>query len=188
MKAKSPGQSALLLLDVIQVLNKSKIPYAVIGAFAASFYGVVRASLDADVIIFFEDKTGIEQLCATFKKRKLRINYRRGDFNDPVRGVINIQDSFKNSVDLLTGIRGMSNDVFGRVKKARFMGRSIKVISKEDFIAMKIFAGSPKDIQDAIGVLDVSGEKINLSVLKKLTKGYGRAYVKTIEKIFRERL
>lgn len=48
MKINKSGQSALLLLNVIQVLNKLQVPYAIIGAFAASYYGVVRASLDAD--------------------------------------------------------------------------------------------------------------------------------------------
>ena len=51
MKATGPGQSTLLLLDVVKVLNKYQISYAVIGALAASFYGVVRASLDADAVI-----------------------------------------------------------------------------------------------------------------------------------------
>ncbi len=37
MRTNSPGQSVLLLLDVIQILNKLKVPYAIIGAFAASF-------------------------------------------------------------------------------------------------------------------------------------------------------
>lgn len=51
MRTTAYGQSTLLLLDVIEFLNKKKISYAIIGAFAASFYGVVRASLDADAVI-----------------------------------------------------------------------------------------------------------------------------------------
>ena len=51
MRAKGPGQSALLLLDVIGVLNALRVPYAIVGAMAASFYGVVRASLDADAVV-----------------------------------------------------------------------------------------------------------------------------------------
>ena len=51
MKAKGPGQSAIVLLNVIDILNKLRIPYAVIGAFAASFHGIVRGTLDADALI-----------------------------------------------------------------------------------------------------------------------------------------
>jgi len=51
MKSHGPGQSPLLLLDVIDILNKLNIPYAVVGALAASFYGTIRAGMDADAII-----------------------------------------------------------------------------------------------------------------------------------------
>ena len=42
MKINGPGESSLLLLKVIKVLEKIKIPYAIVGAFAVSFYGLVR--------------------------------------------------------------------------------------------------------------------------------------------------
>ena len=38
MRASGPGQSALLLLDVIGILISEKIEYAVVGAMAASVY------------------------------------------------------------------------------------------------------------------------------------------------------
>ena len=53
MKANGPGESSLLLLDVIKQLDVCAVPYLVVGAFAASFYGAVRASLDADSVISF---------------------------------------------------------------------------------------------------------------------------------------
>ena len=79
----------------------------------------------------------------------------------------------------------MRNDVFERVEKTRFMDSPIKVVSREDFIAMKIFAGSPKDIQDVIGVLGVSTGKIDLPLLKSLTADYGEACVKTLAKLLK---
>ena len=42
MKISGPGESSLLLLKIVKLLNKLNIPYAVVGAFAASFYGLVR--------------------------------------------------------------------------------------------------------------------------------------------------
>ena len=73
MKINGPGESSLLLLKVIKLLDKLRIPYAVVGAFAASYYGLVRASLDADAII---SVTGHEeklvQLSASLKKAQER--------------------------------------------------------------------------------------------------------------------
>ncbi len=41
MRAIRAGQSALLLLDAVDVLAARKIPYAVIGAMIASVHGIL---------------------------------------------------------------------------------------------------------------------------------------------------
>jgi hypothetical protein len=51
MRTNRSGESALLLLDVVDLLAVQKIEYAVIGALAASVHGAVRASMDADVVL-----------------------------------------------------------------------------------------------------------------------------------------
>ena len=89
MKIKGPGESSLLLLKVIKILEKCRIPYVIVGAFAASFYGVVRASLDVDAVISV-DKNNEKQnlLPALLKKIGLKVTLRRGDHKDPVLGVL----------------------------------------------------------------------------------------------------
>ena len=174
MRAKGPGQSVLLLLDVLDVLNKLHVPYAIIGAFAASFYGAVRASMDADAMISLrQGQMDVKTLIAQLQETGLKIAYRKGDFNDPIGALINIEDSFHNRVDLLMNIRGTQEIVFSRTVKADFMGTQIQLIGIEDFIALKVFAGSPKDINDVIGVLQVSYDQINLALLKQVVRNYG---------------
>lgn len=56
MRTDSAGQSALLLLDAVDILIHEKVAYAVIGAMAASVHGVVRASLDADAVLALSPK------------------------------------------------------------------------------------------------------------------------------------
>lgn len=80
----------------------------------------------------------------------------------------------------------MKEKAFDRVKSTVFMGRSVKIIGPEDLIAMKVFAGSPKDIQDVRGVLDISAGQINLPLLKKLTALYGSVYLKKLNKILKD--
>lgn len=55
MKARGPGESALLLLDVVAVLTKAGTAYAVIGAMAAAVHGAIRATTDADAADVLED-------------------------------------------------------------------------------------------------------------------------------------
>jgi predicted nucleotidyltransferase len=186
MRTTAPGQSALLLLDVISRLVERRISYAIIGAFAASFYGWVRASLDADAVVSIRTAEDIAHLCRDLRAQGLNVEHRKGDFDDPVAAVINIQDTFHNRVDLLMGIRGMTQELFDRAQEAQFMDSSIKIVSLEDFIALKIFAGSPRDIQDVMGVLEVSHEKINEGLLKKLASQYGNECAEKLKQLLKE--
>jgi hypothetical protein len=186
MRTTAYGQSTLLLLDVIEFLNKRNIAYAIIGAFAASFYGVIRASLDADAVISILTPQDTADFCLNLKSLGLNAVYRKGDGEDPIAGVINIEDHFLNRVDLLMGIRGMKQETFFRCQEAQFMGVSIKIVSIEDFIALKIFAGSPKDIGDVMGVMAVSGEKIDSNSLKEITSQFGPGCLQKLQSILKD--
>lgn len=182
MRAKSYGQSALLLLDVVDILNKHKIPYAIIGAMAASFYGVVRASLDADAIISLKNKTSmIDKLKVNLKKARLKVIVKLGDHEDPLDGLILIEDDFGNQVDLILGIKGMDEGAFKRIRKVKFQNKNIFIIGIEDFLAMKVFAGSSRDINDVLGALEVSYKDIDQKLLKKLTLNYGEGAFETLK-------
>jgi predicted nucleotidyltransferase len=184
MKAKKSGQSVLLFLNIADILSKEKVPYAVVGAFAASFYGVIRGSMDVDVIISLTASAlKVQDLVNIFHQSALRCDYRQGDYQDPLLGVIKIRDKYGNQVDLITGIKGMDEDVFGRTIAVSFLKHKICLIGIEDFIAMKIFAGSPKDIEDATGVLKVSRQNINVSLLRKLTQKYGSREARALESL-----
>jgi hypothetical protein len=51
MRAARSGESALLLLDVVELLADEDVDYAVVGAMAATFHGAMRASRDADMVL-----------------------------------------------------------------------------------------------------------------------------------------
>jgi len=188
MRTTGPGQSALLLLDAIDCLKALRIPYAIIGAVAASFHGVVRASLDADALISLPaNHADVAALSAALQQAGLTSTYRRGDAHDPIGAVLSAEDRFHNRVDLLMGIRGMTEAVFARTMEAEFMKARIRVVGLEDFIAMKILAGGPKDLSDVAGVLRVSFERLNRPLLNTLVQPYGKDAVRTLESLLRGR-
>lgn len=187
MRAKGPGQAAIFLLDVVGVLDRLKISYAIVGALAASFYGIVRASMDADAVISFQgSKADHKLLVSELMRAGFDAAWRQGDVGDPVTGIINVEDCYHNRVDLLMGIRGMKTDIFLRTVDCAFLGSRIRIVSVEDFIAMKIFAGGPRDIEDVKGALKVSAEKIDLFLLKELTLNYGKRELKMLQTILKE--
>ena len=55
MRVDGPSQPARLLLDVVDVLDESQVPYAVIGAFAVACYGVPRYTGDADGVAWLKE-------------------------------------------------------------------------------------------------------------------------------------
>ena len=179
MRTTQPGQSALLLLDAVVIFKKNHTDYAVIGAMAASFYGAVRASVDADAV-FSVTAQSLKALENEFKKAGFHVELRRGGPEDPIPALLALSDGFGNRVDLLTGIRGMDPTAFARAVETPFEGDRIRIIGLEDFIAMKVFAGSPKDLEDARQTLTVSGSSLDHSLLQQVTRRYGKNALKIL--------
>ncbi len=184
MTTTGPGQSALLLLDAVSLLTSDGIDYAVIGALAASVHGVVRASIDADAVLSINTPR-LRQLEKRFADAGYEVQLREGDFDDPVPAVLVITDSHGNRVDFLGGVRGLEAAAFSRSITVPFQGRSLRVIGLEDLIAMKIFAGAPKDLNDAGAAIQVAGDALDLDLLRRLAKGYGRTTAETLEKMLK---
>lgn len=182
MRTTGPGQSARLLLDAVDILSRENIRYAVIGAMAASVHGIVRASLDADVVLSSSlDK--LRQLQVQFQLDGLNTELRRGAADDPIPALLTINDKFGNRVDLLAGIRGLEVESFSRSIDVPFQGTVLRVIGKEDFIAMKVFAGGPLDLDDAKHAIALAGNSIDLPLLRRLTQQYGAEASKSFEKL-----
>ena len=98
MRTSGAGQSALLLLDVVELLDDEKVNYAVVGAMAASVHGVVRASFDADAVLMLT----VQQAPELEKKLVLagfNTQLRRGDSTDPIPALLSLTDAFRNRVD-----------------------------------------------------------------------------------------
>lgn len=175
MRTTAHGQSALLMLDAIEVLNALRVPYAIVGAVAASYHGVVRASMDADVVVSLRaGRVDIAALTECLEQAGFKATYRPGELRDPVGAIIWAEDRFGNRVDLLMDIRGMSDAAFSRAVDAELKKTAVRMIGLEDFIAMKLYAGGPQDVSDANRAFAVSLETLNLAVLKKLVHPYGK--------------
>ena len=67
-----------------------------------------------------------------------------------------------------------------------FEGTALRVIGQEDFIAMKAFAGGPQDLVDAVNAVGIAGESLDVDLVKRLAKRYGREAVSNLEKILGE--
>ena len=148
MRTNKGGQSALLLLDVVEVLRREKVDYAVIGAFALAVLGVVRATTDVDALLF-TTRNRLAKLEKAFKRAGFGTELRIAEADDPVSGMLVLSDDFRNHVKLLGGVRNMDPEIFSRALEIKFRDATLCVVGREDFIAMKCFAGGPQDLLDA---------------------------------------
>ena len=182
MRTARAGQSALLLLDVLEVLRREKIEYLVIGAFALSAHGVVRASTDVDALLSISQPR-LAKLRGIFEKAHFEATLRRGDADDPIPSMLVLNDSHGNQVDLLGGLRGLDPKVFSRAVEIPFLGQALRVVGREDFIAMKCFAGGPQDFVDARAAYQAAEGPVDLDLLRAVTRRFGRDAADRLEEI-----
>jgi hypothetical protein len=180
MRAKEPGQSLLLMLDFADALTARQIKYAVIGAVAAAVHGAVRASLDADAIVAIPIPEA-QRLRGEFEASGLNAQLRMGDAEDPVAALMAVSDAFGNRVDLVMGLRGMDPGLYARASQVRLSEASLQVVGREDFIAMKVFAGGPQDISDASLAIAANPQSLDLELLRRLALRFGRSTALTLE-------
>lgn len=183
MRARGPGQSALLLLDVAAILTKQEVDYAVIGAMAASVHGSIRATTDADALAAVT-VSRLAKLEKAFKRAGFETDLRRGDPDDPIPALLAIVDEHGNRVELLAGLRGLDPAAFARCITVPFAGTTVRVIGREDFIAMKCFAGGPQDLADARRVLESNDQPLDIDLVRRIARRFGRPAADNLEKLF----
>lgn len=173
MRTRQPGQSALLFLDVVEILQREKVDYAVIGAFALSVHGEIRGTMDVDAVLFTSPRK-LTGLRTAFESAGFAAELRRGDQDDPIPAMLLLRDAHGNRVELLGGLRGMDPEVFSRTVEVPFLGVTLRIVGREDFIAMKCFAGGPQDMVDARSAYRSAQGPVNLDLLRTVTRRFGR--------------
>lgn len=180
MRASAPGQSALLMADVAESLARRGVRYAVIGAMAAAVHGVVRASLDADAIVALQVREA-QALRQSLLEEGYDVSLRTGDVDDPIPGLLEIKDRHGNRVDLLLGLRGMDPGLLNRTRQVGLGETVLAIVGREDFIAMKAFAGGPVDLADARAVIDLDRRSLDVELLRRLAQRFGSDAARIVE-------
>lgn len=133
--------------ELLELLDKNKVEYLVVGAFALGFYGNPRTTGDIDIWVN-NTKENAKKIIKTFDEFGISsLGYTEQDFlvKDTIIqiGVIPVR------IDFLTSISGVDfNEAYNRKEEIIIDGILVKYLSKEDFIKNKKASGRAKDLAD----------------------------------------
>ena len=125
--------------------------YAVGGAVAVAARGVPRTTADFD--FFTADARVFDSgLWAELQKDDIPVEIRKGDFDDPLAGVVRI--GREHEVDVVVGKWKWELAIIERAEPVDIEGAMMPVPLTGDLILLKVVAGGRPDVIDAMNLLD----------------------------------
>lgn len=84
-------------------------------------------------------------------------------------------------MDLLLGLRGMEPELMNRTRQIRLADATLEIVGREEFIAMKSFAGGLVGLADAQAVIEMDRGSLDLELLRRLGQRFGRDAAHAVE-------
>ncbi len=145
----------MFIHDVCAALDNAKIPYAIVGGYAVALHGALRGTIDIDIAIRWTQKN-LEKVERAFKKLGL-VSLLPIDSNS----LFHFRDEYiqkrhliawnfydpSNPVNQVDVIINYDLKNAGTKTIYTYSGK-VRVLSREDLIAMKKAAGRPQDLED----------------------------------------
>lgn len=170
-----------LLVHIVTILRKLRIPYVVTGGIAVLVWGRPRFTADIDIIIELHKSN------AMLLDRALRLLNKSGYLDrDTMMEAIDRHGEF-NYIDGNTGVKVdfwviKENDVFDkkRLKRKRIktiMGKKVYFTSPEDLMLIKLkwhaMARSSKQWEDVLSIIQISGSRLDWNYLRETARRLG---------------
>jgi hypothetical protein len=146
-----------LLPRIAAYLRDRNVPCALIGGDALAVHGVPRATLDQDLLAV--DASVLDAATwADLSDPSLDIDIRRGDADDPLRGVVRITSSqVERPLDLVVGRYQWQERAIARATLVTLdEDVAVPVVQARDLILLKLYAGGPQDAWDIQRLLAAS--------------------------------
>ena len=145
------------MIDFIRLLKKNKVRYVLVGGFAVIYYGYIRTTQDIDILVLPTAENAERMLAALKQFGFGSAGFTRAVFEK--EGTAVHLGAEPNRIDILTSLKGVSNaSVFSNLKKIRYKGISLNVISFRDLVKCKKHSSRLKDRADA-EMLEKTSEK-----------------------------
>lgn len=159
------------LFQFIDPLERSQVPYAVVGSVAASLYGEPRATNDVDVVIQVAPADA-GRLVQAFPSDRFYVPPEEVmliEFARAHGGHLNIIALESLTKADLYPLSGWEHEWFSRRRPLEISGRTVWFAAPEAVILHKLRffrdGGGEKHLRDIRGMLTVSGDRIDLPAI-----------------------
>ena len=143
-------------------LVEHEVLHAVIGAAALGIHGVVRATLDFDLLTT-DRRCLTRSFWAPLVATGWQLEATSGDDTDPLAGTVRGRGPDEaRPLDLIVGRSSWEAAVVRRAEIRDAGGVLLPVVRPADLVALKLFAGGWKDGQDVAGLLDATPDRQRL--------------------------
>jgi hypothetical protein len=151
---------------VADLFDEQHINFALIGAEALAVRGVPRSSYDVDLLTV--DARVLSNELWEPVRILADIEIRRGDLDDPLRGVVKIRPPKEKSIDVVVGRWKWQQRVIERAEATPSEGRMLPTVTTADLILLKLAAGGPQDAWDVTSLLAVTTARVAAEVEERL--------------------
>ncbi|MCI0651532.1 MAG: hypothetical protein L0Z55_06590 [Planctomycetes bacterium] len=152
-----------VLLRLIDLLEGSSTPYALMGGLAVPVWGIPRATYDIDIMLAVENHA-LDRVLAAAKESGFEVDQAfAAGFRDVLQGMRKIQlewwteESRRIEVVVFLVTTAYQGAAFARRRRARIDHRDVWVLAPADLILHKLVAGRPKDLGDVQNILAIQG-------------------------------
>lgn len=157
---------ASVLLDVSSACAALGCRWYVFGAQAVIIWGRPRMTTDVDVTVLL-GSVDTASLVAALQGQRFRLS---DEFSDQFVRVTRVlpmrHEPTGLALDTVLGGPGLEEQFVDRAIAVDISGCQVPVISPEDLIVTKAFAGRPKDLEDVRGVLAIQLAKLDLEYIR----------------------
>lgn len=143
-----------ILPEMIKALDSFKKDgliqgYALVGGMAVAARGFLRATKDVDFLIDADEDFFRTEFTKRLKAKGYLVEVYKGDFTDPLRGMVRILDSNNEPlVDFILIHRKWQEDIINSAEEVSMGELSVPIAKTEDLVILKLKAGSPRDLLD----------------------------------------
>ena len=142
-----------LLVRVLALLNAHQVPHALIGAAALAARGIARSTYDIDLLTT-DQRVLRADMWAVLGAEGATVDIRRGDQDDPLGGVVRAESPLERPVDIVLGKHAWQARA---VERAEQLPGGPPIVTPQDLIVLKLYAGGTQDLWDVRELLRLVG-------------------------------